>query len=145
MSWDVMIFAFESPPPPMDEWTDDFHPPSMGKATQIREQISHSLPQVDWSDPSWGHLAGGGYSIEFSLLKEDAIEGFMLHVRGGGNPLEAICKLCRENGWYALDCSTGDFIDLDAPSKKGWKGFQRYRDRVIGKLRKGSGKRGVEQ
>jgi hypothetical protein len=137
MSWDVVVFAFENPPPPMDKWPDDFRPPPMGEAKQVRDQITRSLPKIDWSDPGWGRLREGDYSIEFNFQEDGIVEGFMLHVRGGGDPLTPICKLCLENGWYALDCSTGNVIDLDAPSQEGWQGFQSYRDKIIGKLSEG--------
>jgi hypothetical protein len=134
MSWDVMIFNFESPPPAPNNWEDGFGPIAMGEAEEVRTKISRSLPMVDWSDPAWGLLDGDGFSIEFNYHKSGQVDGFMLHVRGGGDPLPDICRLCRENGWYALDCSTGDFIDLQAPSRQGWRGFQSYRDSIVGRF-----------
>ncbi len=133
MSWDVMIFRFDSPPPPISKWPDNFRPVALGEAQEIRNKISHDFPNIDWSDPAWGIFDGKGYSIEFNLQKEGVVEGFMLHVRGGGDPLPTICKLCLIHGWYAFDCSTGYFIDLDHPSREGWTSFQQFRDKVISK------------
>ena len=66
MSWDVMLFNFEGKPPSFESLPDDFEPPVMGEADAIREKISASLPDVDWSDPAWGMLEGEGWSIEFN-------------------------------------------------------------------------------
>jgi hypothetical protein len=138
VSWDLLVMAFDGPPPPIEEWTDDFRPPILGSAIEVRNRISSSFPGVDWKDPSWGYLNDDGYLIEFNVGKEEVVGSFMMHVRGGRNPLESIVKLCRKHGWYAYDCSTGEFIDLDMPSQEGWQGFQSFRDQVIGSLGKDS-------
>jgi hypothetical protein len=132
MSWDVMIFNSEEPPPLNGEVPSDFTSISLGDADEVRARISKSLPEVDWSDPAWGQLIHSDFIIEFNFQADGDVEGFLLHVRGGGNPLIPICKVCSENGWYPLDTSTGLFINVDDPSYQGWEGFQQYRDRVIG-------------
>jgi len=133
MSWDVMLFAFGGEtPPPVEAMGGDFKPShSLGRADDLRKTISTHLPDVDWSDPEWGMLGGDGYSIEFNLADGEIIEHMMLHVRGGGDPVSAIAKLCKAAGWSALDTSTGRWLDVDSPSREGWEGFQRFRDKVV--------------
>jgi hypothetical protein len=47
-------------------------------------------------------------------------------VRGTGNPLPVIVRLCRQNGWVAFDSAAGTFLDLEDPSPEGWEsGFLR--------------------
>jgi hypothetical protein len=132
MSWDVMVFNSDEPPPSGGEVPPDFEPIPLGDANDIRNRISESLPEVDWSDPAWGVLIHSDFTIEFNLQAEGGIEGFMLHVRGGGDPLMAICKVCSDNGWYPLDTSTGLFIDVNKPSSLGWEEFQQFRNNAIG-------------
>ena len=93
------------------------------------------LPCVDWSDPTWGLFGGDGFSIEFNVGKDEPIKHLMLHVHGGGDAISAITTFARPLGWSALDCSSGQFLDLDHPSKTGWEGFQAYRDQVIATYR----------
>ncbi len=59
----------------------------------------------------------------------------MLHVRGGGDAISAITKFAQPQGWSALDCSTGEFLDFENPSQAGWEGFQAYRDKFVEKFK----------
>jgi hypothetical protein len=126
MSWDVMIFSRrfdpdEGPPEPLAP---------LGDGDEVRQRISRSLPAVDWSDPSWGVLDGEGWSIEFNLDEEDPISAMMLHVRGGGDPVAAVAKLCADQGWQALDTVTDHWLDPGNPSREGWSEFQDFRGKV---------------
>jgi len=134
MSWDVMVNRYDGPPPQVSQIPDGFRFPPMGDAGDVRRQVAAVLPNVDWSDPAWGMLDGEGYSIEFNLQAEGMVDGFMLHVRGGGDPVAAIVHLCKANRWVALDTSTGEFMDLDAPSREGWDSFCAFRDQVTSRV-----------
>lgn len=136
MSWDVMIFNFGGKPPrPMEQLEEsDFVP--LGPALEVRNRISSILSGVNWSNPKWGTYDGDGFSIEFNVGKVDPIEHMMLHVRGGGDAIAAIARFAEPAGWSALDCSTGEFLDLRNPSQAGWEGFQAFRDRVLNRERK---------
>ena len=128
MSWDVTILSAKH----VDG--SDAEPPPLGDAGDVRKAVSSALPGVDWSDPAWGTLEGKGWSIEFNTEAEGTVGDMMLHVRGGGDPLPAITKLCTQNGWVALDMSTGDYIELEAPSDASWKEFQGFRDSVVSQV-----------
>lgn len=131
MSWDVLIFDFKGEEPPA---TQDFKPPSMGSTGAVRLTVSRNLPRVDWSDPNLGILEAKEFSIEFNLGDEDPVTNMMLHVRGTGDPVTVIADLCKATGWRALDCSTGEWLDLADPLHEGWSAFQEFRDRAIGAL-----------
>lgn len=132
MSWDVMVFDLGENPPPLEEMGADFKPKSLGLVSELRQTISAHLPQTDWSDPSWGICECGDFVLEFSMGTESKSDGFMVHVRGGGNALEALWSFALPNGWSLYDCSTGDFIDPESPEETGWLGFQKFRDYVVG-------------
>jgi hypothetical protein len=100
-------------------------------ASAVRERISAILPDVDWTDPAWGIYLGDGFSIEFNVGSDDPIENMMLHVRGGGDAVTEIVKLIQRQNWKALDCSSGEFLDPDSPSRESWQRFQSYRDKIV--------------
>lgn len=132
MSWDVMIHRFDGPPPRVEDIADDHEFLPLGEAPNVRRRISDALPAVDWGDPAWGVLEGDGFSIEFNFQAHGPVTGFMLHVRGGGDPITPIVAMCKLNGWAALDTSSGEFLDLAKPSVDGWESFQGFRDQIIG-------------
>lgn len=109
----------------------DTKPPPLGDANEVRAQISKVLPNVDWKDPAWGVVEGNGWSIEFNHQRSGVSESVMLHVRGGGDPFPAIVSICKANGWVALDCSSGELINLESPSPKSWREFQGFRNQIV--------------
>jgi hypothetical protein len=133
MSWDVMILNADGTPRSTAEMPKDWRPKTMGDMETVRAMINGTLPGIDWTDPAWGHLLGDGYSIAFNYQTAGEVDSFMLHIRGGGDPVSAIVRLCKSNGWVALDASTGNLMDLDAPSRESWTRFQAYRDRILGR------------
>jgi hypothetical protein len=61
-----------------------------------------------------GILDREDFSIEFSIGgAADEVDCIMLHVRGEDKCLDAIEKLCKYTGWYALDISTMNIIDFN--------------------------------
>lgn len=112
-------------------FTGDTKPPPLGEAESVRSNITKVLPKVDWHDPAWGVLEGRGWSIEFNHQTNGVTGSIMLHVRGGGDPVTPITAICKSNGWVALDISSGELINLDAPSSKSWREFQQYRDQIV--------------
>ena len=107
-----------------------------GVCFNCRRQIAQHLPGVDWSDPNWGIYEEDEFTIEFNTGEDDPLESLMLHVRGGGDALQALLRLARPTGWGLLDCSTSEFIDLENPSAEGWEAFQEFRDNAIGPPKK---------
>jgi hypothetical protein len=132
MSWDVSVFASDSPPLPVEEMPPDWKGAMLGSAASVRQAISAVIPNVDWSDPTWGLLAGEGFSFEFNMGKQDPTDGFMIHVRGGGDAVPNLMKLATQCGWYLLDTSTGEWMHHADDPNKGWESFQAFRDQVIG-------------
>jgi hypothetical protein len=117
-----------------NDWRGD----SLGLQAEVRQKISTIMPQVDWTDPSWGVFDGDGFSFEFSVGKEDPSDGFMIQVRGGGPAVMKLLELVESTGWYFLDCSQGEWLHHCKDPDAGWIGFQVYRDRVTSKMENGS-------
>ena len=131
MSWDVYVMDYGGNPPEVLD-ADTPEPAVMGTAADVRSMIDAHFKGVDWSDPSWGIFDGDGFSFEFNMRDEDEKQGFMVHVRGGGDAISGLLAFSVPNRWSVLDISTGAFIDPNDPSNEGWKKFQAYRDQVIG-------------
>jgi hypothetical protein len=132
MSWDVMVFNFGGRPPrSLDELPDDHKPDPLGSLEAVRDLISARLPDVDWSDPTWGIYENDGFSIEFNIGNDDPVDSIMLHVRGDGDPISSLLQVANPNQWTLFDCSTDQFLDPNNPSQQGWQDFQTFRDQVI--------------
>jgi hypothetical protein len=93
----------------------------MGMAEEVRRAVSRALPGIDWTEPVQGVYRGRLYSIDVQLPSRGVVDSFGLHVRGLGNPMAAIVRLCRQNGWVAFDSAAGTFLDLENPSPESWE------------------------
>ncbi len=110
----------------------DFQPPPIGTRDDVIRHITKALPEVNFDDPSWGHLQGPDFSVELNIGSGDTIDSLMLHVRGGDGALAIIQLLTDALGVRAVDCSEGEFLNLSTPdalaSLQAWRA---YRDCVI--------------
>lgn len=132
MSWDVLVIASRAPPLPAAEMPNDWRGDSLGTTTEVRQKISACLPATDWSDSNWGIFDGNGFSFEFNVGKKEMTDGFMVHVRGGGDAVSSLLQLAGRFHWYLFDCSQGEWLHHCTEPEAGWIGFQAYRDRMLG-------------
>ena len=133
MSWDLLIFHPPEGATAVDEIPNDFDPPVLGPAADVRQRLLERVPGLDLSDPTWGQLSGPTWSIEVNIGRKDPIRSIMLHVRGGGDDALPVISLIGEAlGARVLDISTGDFLTGGAGDADGWHSFQQYRDQVLG-------------
>jgi hypothetical protein len=140
VGWDALVFKLLDSRTLARELTAE-KCAHLGGAAAVRAVIDLVLPNVDWSDPSWGAVDINGCSMEFNLRRIDKPAGdslcFGIHVHGSGDPIPIVVALCRKNGWTPFDSQTGNFIDLTDPDGEGWKKFLAARDRYVNKLPKG--------
>jgi hypothetical protein len=132
MSWDVSVFAARVVPPPLASMPADFQLESLGTCQDVRDRISSSLPQTDWTDRAWGRFEGRGFTYEFNIATDEPNTGFMIHVRGGGDVVGPLLALAKSTGWFLVDCSEGEWLHHCRDPDAGWHGFQAYRDAVLG-------------
>lgn len=133
MSWDVILIKERF------DWDADnsgYKPPLLGNRDEIITSLKSIFPNIDYTDKSWGLLSETEYSIEFNTGSGENVDSIMLHIRGGGNPVNAIKLIMKEMGWEALDCSTSEFIDLEKDNPESWTEFQKFRDNVLKKNNK---------
>jgi hypothetical protein len=133
MSWDLIVFDFPDPMSAPDTGLaiipDDWMPPSMGSSESVRAKISGALPEVDWTDPSWGNFDGSGFSLEFGMGKEETISSFSIFARG--NATQAVLMLVSATGWRILDLSSGKWMHASSNPDEGREAFQSYLHSVI--------------
>jgi hypothetical protein len=131
MSWDVLSFNYHGAPLKNIALSSDEDGPDMlGSAEDVRQAIANALPDVGWSDPTWGMYLGDGFTFEFSTGKGDPVTTIMVHVRGDGDPIPSLLRAAVPNQWSLFDCSTSEFIDPNDPSQEGWTGFQQFREQI---------------
>ncbi len=123
-----MIMRFEGRRPlRMEDWPEGFKPPPLGAVDAVRQMVSEVFGDTVWSRPHCGRSEQDGHAIEFNLGADDPVEAIMLHVHGGGDPLAAICRLCETCGWEAMDCASGEWLDLSRPETGNWKRYRAFR------------------
>ncbi|SFT77569.1 hypothetical protein [Mesorhizobium sp. YR577] len=128
MSWDILVHAASSPPPPVDEMPSDWKPLPLGSRSDVQAKISAVLQDIRWEDDGWGDYDKNGLSLEFSLAGSEPLDGIMIHVRGGGDLLPLLKAFSARYGWYVLMPS--EWMHHAANPEAEWMDFQDYRDQV---------------
>jgi hypothetical protein len=131
MSWDLVVMKCREPPPPVADLPKDFASDVMGSVAAIRAAIDSAIPNVDWSDPTWGTHNAGDYSLEFAIDGVESANTFSVYVRGSGDPITALLRLGRQNGWYLLDLQIPEWLHHCSDQSTSWSQFQSWRDRVL--------------
>lgn len=132
MSWDVYLCRFSRHYDRVEEIPQDERLLVMGSLFDVQAAVSAVFPGTDWSNPSWGvHECQFG-SIEFSVGRNDPVEGLMLHVRAGAPVVGGILQLCQRLSCQALDGNEGCFLDRVADPAAGLEKWRAYRDQVVG-------------
>jgi hypothetical protein len=130
MSWDISIQDLPKDVQNVADIPDDYQPSPLGARAEVIARIQEVLPEVDFTDPSWGMLDQPGFSIEFNMGAEEICDGFMLHVRGGGDAMATVALLLEHLQLRGIDCQTGDFFSIEA-AQNSFEEWRAYRDRVI--------------
>ena len=122
MSWDVALVRIRGAYRPIAEVEEADYVP-LGKPAAVRKAIQAAFPKAEWWGTDRAVCYGKDFEIEFHLEGVESANTVVLHVHGTGDPIRALLKLTNCNGWLAVDCSTGEFIDPKNPSYDGWEGF----------------------
>lgn len=122
MSWTVTLLRIRGERRPADTVPEEDYLP-LGTRAGVLAAISRSFPDLHRPNARQVFYLAPEFSIEFLPDDAEPVRFMILEVRGTGDPLTPILKLAQENGWLALDCSTGEFIDPDHPERSGWSGY----------------------
>ncbi len=123
MSWDVAIVKIRGDFRPIEEVESEDYLP-LGDEAAVATAISLAFPSAEWSGSTSAVCRGSNFEIEFGFEDLASSNSVLLHVHGSGDPIPSILGLTKGNGWLAVDCSTGEFIDPRNPSYEGWEGFK---------------------
>lgn len=129
MSWDLFVQDwgdFDS----LDEIADDFEPKSIGMKSEIIDKIKTVEPTVDFSNPSWGILENGQFSIEFNMGNSEESNGFVMHVRGNELAIPCIGNILNSLKLNAADGSSPYFFDIEK-FKGDLQKWIDYRDSIL--------------
>lgn len=132
MSWDVILFKVPPNVVSLEEAGVTLTP--LGTKLEVISKLKRIIPNVDFSDPTWGKLDGDNYFIEFSMGKEEIIDGLMLHIRGGNEVIEVLKTISKDTGWKPFDCSNGELIDFDY-YPEGLQKWKDFREQMAQKLK----------
>jgi hypothetical protein len=125
MSWDVLLLKSK-----IDTTDMDAQPESMGDKEVLIQEFKKVSSDIDFGDKSWGIYFDGQTSIEINIGGNTKVDTIMLHIRGNGDPFSFIKATCDYFKWYALDCSTGQYIDFSSQSTDSWDRWQKFRDKI---------------
>jgi hypothetical protein len=151
MPWDItLVSAAGNPPAPL------------GSRDEVVRAIREAVPEFEW------HQSGGlppellaQFSPETAAImarpklqavydhddlyvalygfEQDPMKYVCGEVRGRGNPVPLLARLCADRGWSVVSCTDGSVVGLTAAAAPQWDGFQAYRDRAIAGIHDGGG------
>jgi hypothetical protein len=97
---------------------------------QELQQIFGKLPADER-----GAYEDGGLFLEFFLGTGPTVESLTVDVRGDGDPLRALRRLCEGKGWQVRGPG-GKAIELQADDAvAGWAAFTQYRDEGVQQIK----------
>jgi hypothetical protein len=127
MSWGILTLNSRVPVDfERGDWAD------FDSKQGVAASISATFPESQWLDASWGTLDHREADIEFNLASAAQIgNNFMLHVRGGQDPVGAISRMCQQHGWLAYDMAADAFIGIDELSNHSFVQWKSYKDAIV--------------
>lgn len=129
MSWDLFVQDwgnFES----LVDISDDFEPQSIGKRSEVIDNIKAAEPTIDFSNPSWGILENEQFTIEFNMGNSEECDGFVMHVRGNELAPPCVGNILDRLKLRAADGSSPFFFDIEK-SKGDLQKWIDYRDSIL--------------
>jgi hypothetical protein len=132
MSWDIFVQDIPREANSPADIPDNFKPKPVGLRSDVIGKIGAVVPDVDFSDPSLGIFDGPGFSIEIDLGKEELLDGFVFHVRGGDLAAFVIADILEQLDLRAFDpnSATGMFA-ITQDGSDGQKKWRAYRDQIL--------------
>ena len=133
MSWDLIVFAKDTPTRSDEKglasFEDGWEATDIGTLEEVPREISRAFPETNWSDPTWGLLAGDSFSLEFSLGRKEPVNTFSIHARGSAT--DAVLHMISVTGWKVLDVQTTQWLNDAEDPDRGRRLFQNFLDTVI--------------
>src|ERR1700761_9104492 len=123
MSWDVVLFSYSE------------------KITSLEDIDEHKLTPTDFCAAFASHfenitendnhreIKGNNYAIDY-FVDDEPVSNKLLSLYGEA-ALYALIDLSIKNNWQVFDTGMGEMIDLENPSRNGYKDFQAYLAQIL--------------
>jgi hypothetical protein len=131
MSWDIFVQDFPRAARSVADIPDSFVPAPIGRRAEIIEKILEIVPIADFSDPAWGIIDGGDWSIEVNIGADETCSGLALHVRGGDAAVGVVALILDRLGHRAIDSHSGEFFVAGPTAIESFRQWREYRDQVV--------------
>ena len=133
MSWDLFVMDLPPDAVTMDDIPKDFVGAPLGSRSDLVRRIVEVVPEADFSDPSWGLIDGPDFSIEVNMGRDEQVESFAFHVRGGDLAIGVIAEILQHLGLRAVDPqSETSSLFTPASARDSLAAWRAYRDSAIG-------------
>jgi hypothetical protein len=131
MSYDIFIQDLPPEAKTFGDIPSDFKPASIGERSLILEKIKVVVPDVDFSDPSWGRIQGDDWSIEINMGANEHCGGFAIHIRGGVGAFGVVEAILQALKLRAIDPQAGGFFVAGPEATDSFNRWRAYRDQVV--------------
>lgn len=158
MPWEVTIVDYKGRPPANFRADGRPDPKPLGSHSQVVQIIKTALPELEWGQTSnlppeilgafspdirammstprlKAAFDGEDFSIELYGFEQEPINYLHAEIRGEGNPLALLSRMCSPQHWSVVSDADGSFVDLGANSPSQWNDFREWRDRAIASFR----------
>ncbi|QDU18786.1 hypothetical protein [Urbifossiella limnaea] len=162
MPWEVAIVNYAGSPPASYHAPGRPDPQPLGARDDVIAAIRQAVPEFQWG------MVGGfppeilaKFSPEVAAIlskqklnarydtddlylllygfEQEPIGYLHAEVRGTGNPVPLLARVCAGRNWSVASDADGSFVDLTAAAAPQWDGFQAYRDRANSDVRDAGG------
>ncbi len=93
------------------------------------------VPDADFTDPTFGAVAGQivtpAFVIEVNLGKNELVDSFALHVRGGEEAVACIAAMLDALGFRAFDAQVGDIFTRREAALESFRSWRSFRDHAL--------------
>lgn len=131
INWDIFVMDLPSDAETIEAIPGDFvsQPPS--PRSDLIAAMRTVVPFADFTDPAWGQIVTPEFVIEVNLGRDELVDSFALHVRGGAAVVACVAAILDALGLRAVDASSEDFFKRDA-ALDSFRRWRNYQDRVMG-------------
>jgi hypothetical protein len=131
MSFDVFVQDLPPDARSVAEIPDDFAPRPIGRREDIIAGILRAAPSADFTDSTWGHIGGPGFSIEVNIRPGEILQSFAFHVRGSEEALFVITEILAVLKLRAIAPGTKSGFFEPAELGEAYLKWQAYRRQVV--------------
>jgi hypothetical protein len=155
MPWEVTLVNYGGAPPANYYAADRPDPQPLGGHDEVIEWIKVAAPELEWGQsetlppemlaafsPEIREMMArpqlralyedAEFSLELYGFEQEPIASLHADLRGDGNPLLLLARICAGRRWSVVNGADGSFVDLEAARPEQWDAFREWRDRAVG-------------